>query len=51
MALPTDKEINAVINEIVENPGPRWHAMTFEQGVRAALEWIIDDGDNPLDND
>ncbi len=50
MTIPTDKEINAVINEIIDNPGPRWFSMTYEQGVRAALEWVIDEGDSPLED-
>ena len=49
MTRPTDKEMEAAIREIIENPGPRWPGQTYEQGVRNALEWAIDkDEDHPL---
>lgn len=46
---PTDDQINEIINRLVDNPGPRWSGMTFEDGVRAALDWVLgDEPDDPL---
>ncbi len=47
----TPDDMEKVINAIVDNPDPRWSAMTYEQGVRAALEWVLGEEDhNPLDD-
>lgn len=27
---------------------PKFHGMTYEEGVEAALSWVLDDGDDPL---
>ena len=51
MAKPTTTQIDNLINELIDEPGPRWPAMTYEQGLRAALDWILDEGDHPLDED
>ena len=42
----TEKQIDAVIGKIIENPGPRWPGMSYEDGVRAALEWIVGNEEN-----
>lgn len=42
----THEEITEQIHLAMEEDG-RWHGMTYEQGVRAALEWIIDEDEDP----
>ena len=45
----TEKQIDEVIGKIIENPGPRWPGQTYEDGVRAALDWVLgDEEDDPL---
>ena len=45
----TRKQIDEIINQIIENPGPRFPGMTYEQGVRNALDWVLgDEEENPL---
>ncbi len=47
----TEKEIDAVVAKIINNPGPRWPGMSYEDGVRAALEWIVGNEEiSPLDD-
>ena len=45
--MPTEAQMNAVINEIVETPGPRWPGQTYEDGVRATLDWVLGFEDHP----
>ena len=50
---PTDEEIDNVLNQCVESEeegASRWPGMTFEQGVKAALEWMQGYGTNPLED-
>lgn len=50
---PTDQEIDNVLNQCVESEeegASRWPGMTFEQGVKAALEWMQGYGPNPLED-
>ena len=47
------QEIDDVINECTEQEnkgGSRWPGMTYEQGVLAAIRWLIGETeDHPLD--
>lgn len=51
--LPKQKEIDDVLNQcaasedsgVSEVPG-----MTYEQGVKAGIEWLQGSGSNPMDN-
>jgi len=50
---PTEEQIDEVINQCVESEETgesRWPGMTYEQGVRAALEWIQGYGENPMED-
>ena len=48
---PDQSEIDDVINECAEheNSGTsKYSGMTYEQGVKAAIEWLTDGGTNPM---
>ena len=50
---PTEEQIDEVINQCVESEETgesRWPGMTYEQGVRDALEWIQGYGENPMED-
>lgn len=32
----------AKLNDYAEEHGSRWRAMTYEQGLREALDWVLD---------
>lgn len=42
----TEKQINEVITKLIDNPGPRWPGLTYEDGIRAALDWVLGDEEN-----
>ena len=44
----TEDQINKLISDLIDNPGPRWRGMTYEQGIRAALQWVLDGEEHPL---
>lgn len=47
----TEDEIDAIMNEVAERGGvTKWRGMTYEEGVRAAIEWLFEDGPNPLED-
>ena len=41
-----EEQIVKAINSIQEN-GTKWPGMTYEQGVRNALDWVMGDEDTP----
>ncbi len=45
MARPTDDQINEQIGLAVDNNG-KWPGMTYEDGVRTALQWALGDSDD-----
>jgi hypothetical protein len=49
---PSDQEINASLDKCAdaENEGTtQWPGMTYEQGVRAGIEWVLGNTtDNPV---
>ena len=48
---PDENEINDVLNECAESEEfgeSKYPGMTYEQGVKAAIEWMQGYGDNPL---
>lgn len=50
---PTDDQIDDVLNDCAESEDTgrsKFPGMSFEQGVKAALEWMRGDGSNPLDD-
>ena len=51
---PTEKEINDVLNQCVEaeeTGESRWPGMSYEQGVKAGIEWVLGQTiGNPLDD-
>ena len=46
----TQEEIDALLNKCVdaENFGSNYPGMSYEQGIKAAIEWL-DGGDYPFD--
>lgn len=51
MPKPTEKEMNDVLNDALEliDEGGKWPGMSYEQGVEAALRWVMGDGPNPIE--
>ena len=49
MSERTDKEIDEQIDLAVSNPG-RFSSMTYEEGVRAGLEWIQGLDEKPMED-
>lgn len=50
--VPTENEIDNLLNECMEKEElgeTKYPGMTYEQGVKAALEWVQGYGENPLD--
>ena len=47
---PTQDEIDDVLNQCMEAGSSRWPGMTYEQGVAAALRWMIDGGQRPMED-
>ena len=48
----TTKEIDDVRNktiEAVDAGTSKWPGMTYEQGVEAALAWVVGDGQDPME--
>lgn len=48
---PSEEEINDVLNKCTESEeegASRWPGMTYEQGVKAATEWMQGYGENPM---
>ena len=50
MIAVTETEINALVGRLIDNPGPQWPGMTYEQGIRAALDWVLEGSNHPLDD-
>lgn len=50
----TEEEVNEVIDKASEQESKgrsRWPGMTYEQGVRNALDWILGNSDdNPMED-
>ena len=53
--MKTERAISRLIGEIldrVEDPRKRkFTGMTYEQGLRDALEWVIDNGVHPFEGE
>lgn len=45
---PTEDEIYKVIDQAIENNG-KYLGMTYEDGVQAALEWVLNGGETPME--
>lgn len=46
-----ESELDAVVNACLdaeENGTTKWPGMTYEQGVKSALEWVQGYGEHPL---
>lgn len=51
MEKPSDEEISQVLNECMEaedEGSSQWPGMSYEQGVAAAVRWMLGEGDNPM---
>lgn len=48
----TEEEIDNVVDKCTEQRakgGSKWHGMTYEEGVLAALDWVTGNSeDNPI---
>lgn len=50
--MPTENEINNVLNECSECEDlgeSKYPGMTYEHGVKAAIEWLQGYGENPME--
>lgn len=48
----SEKEINATLNELMDlrHKPSKYPQMTFEEGIEAALDWVLENRDeNPLE--
>lgn len=48
-----DEEVNDVLNQCAdseEEGASRWPGMSYEQGVKAAIEWLQGYGENPMED-
>ncbi len=50
----TEQEIDDLLNECIESEetgGSKYPGMTYEQGIKAAIEWITGEiNDNPMED-
>jgi hypothetical protein len=49
---PTDEEIGEVMDACIEQMDAgtsRYPGMSYEEGVAAALRWIQEEGENPME--
>jgi hypothetical protein len=46
---PTEQEIEEMISWCAdaEDNGSHFRGMTYEQGIRAAIEWMLGEGEKP----
>ena len=49
MSKPTDEEMEAECDKTydADENGSAWPGMSYEQGVRAALDWVLGNSDDP----
>ena len=48
---PSDEDIADVMSRAVDADGStQWPGMTYEQGVEHALRWVLEGGDNPMED-
>jgi hypothetical protein len=54
MSKPSREEIDEVLNKCADaaNEGKtKWHGMSYEEGVRAGIEWVLGDvEENPMED-
>lgn len=48
----TEPQIEKVIGETIDamDNGSKWPGLSYEEGVRAALDWILGNGPNPMED-
>jgi hypothetical protein len=51
MNTPTQDEAYETLAKAEEGCGSRWPGMTYEQGVAAAILWMLGEGDNPMEDE
>ena len=54
MTKPTEDQINAVLDQCMNaaNTGiSAYPGMSYEQGVEYAIDWLLEDGVQPFDDD
>ncbi len=47
----TDEVIDDVLNkaaQAVDDGGSSWPGMSYEQGVQAAIDWLVGHAENPM---
>jgi len=53
-AVRTSSEVNTVVEQaivLINRGRSRFHGMTYEEGVRNAIEWLLGDiDDNPMED-
>ncbi len=54
MVIRSKEEIDEVMNKAYEQMenGSKWSGMSFEEGVRAAIDWMLGNtDDNPMEDE
>lgn len=54
MSKPTQDQFDDVLNmcsEKADEGGSNWPAMSYEQGVEAAIRWVLGEGPHPMRDD
>lgn len=50
---PAEEQVDTVLNTCMEREDEgytAWPGLTYEQGVSAALRWVMGEGGNPLED-
>lgn len=51
MNRPSEEEINSILNECIESEqtgSSKFPGLTYEQGIKAAIMWMLGEDENPL---
>jgi len=52
MCIPTEQEINTVLDKCADGmEGSAYPGMSYEDGVKYAIDWVRGDGDNPFEDE
>lgn len=49
MEKPSEEEIKDAIDEALMNPA-KFRSMTYTDGVKYALEWVLGEGEHPMED-
>ena len=49
----TETQINDVIGKTIDamSGSSKWPGMSYEEGVQAALDWVLGDGPDPMSDE